>query len=176
MSGCGGITMRRRPSIDPVVDTPEAAWAAGLRALARRELSVAQLRERLTRMGWSTESINAAIGRLSASGALDDARVARASARTRAGVKRQGRERVVREIQALGIARDVARAAVDEVFGALDERALLQRALDKRLRGRATLSDPAARRRLRAALVRQGFDADAVARVIRERSREAEDE
>ena len=91
-------------------------------------------------------------------------------------MKRQGRERVVREIQALGIARDVARAAIDEVFGALDERALLQRALDARLRGRVTLSDPAARRRLMAALVRQGFDADSVARVIRERSRETQDD
>jgi regulatory protein len=163
--------MRRRAAIDPVEDTPEAAWAAGVRALARRELSAVQLRERLMRLGWSAASIEAAIDRLTASGALDDARVARASARTRAGVKRQGRERVLREIQALGIARDVARAAVDEVFGALDERALLQRALDKRLRGRVTLSDPAARRRLQAALVRQGFDADTVARAIRERTR-----
>jgi regulatory protein len=168
--------MRRRDRIDPVEDTPEAACAAGVRALARRELSVQQLRERLGRTGWSGASIDAAILRLTASGALDDARVARALARTRAGVKRQGRERVMREIQALGVARDVARAAVDEVFGALDERALLQRALDARLRGRVTLSDPAARRRLMAALVRQGFDADSVAGVIRERSRETQDD
>jgi regulatory protein len=164
--------MRRRAPIDPVEDTAEAAWGAGVRALARRELSVAQLRARLMRLGWSAAPIEAAIGRLTASGALDDARVARASARARAGVKRQGRERVLREIQALGIARDVARAAVDDVFGALDERALLQRAIDKRLRGRVALDDPAARRRLQAALVRQGFDAGAVARVIRERVRD----
>jgi len=168
--------MRRRDRIDPVEDTPEAAWAAGVRALARRELSVRQLRERLGRTGWSGASIDAAIGRLTASGALDDARVARALARTRAGVKRQGRERVMREIQALGVARDVARAAFDDVFGTLDEQALLQRALDARLRGRVTLSDPAARRRLMAALVRQGFDADSVARIIRERSRETQDD
>ena len=168
--------MRRRGPIDPVEDTSEAAWAAGVRALARRELSVQQLRQRLGRTGWSGASIDAAIERLTASGALDDGRVARALARTRAGMKRQGRDRVMRELQALGIARDVARAAVDEVFGALDERALLQRALDTRLRGRVTLSDPAGRRRLMAALVRQGFDADSVARVIRERSRETQDE
>jgi regulatory protein len=167
--------MRSRGPTDRVEDTPEAAWAAGVRALARRELSVAQLRARLARTGWSRASVEAALERLTASGAVDDARVARALARTRAGVKRQGRERVVREIQALGIARDVARAAVEEVFGALDEQALLQRALDARLRGRVTLGDPAARRRLMAALVRQGFDADSVARLIRERAREGED-
>ena len=139
--------------------------------LGRRELSIAQVRERLARRGWTETAIEPAIARLAASGALDDARVARACARTRAGVKRQGRDRVLREIQALGVAREVARTAVDEVFGALDEGDLLKAALEKRLRARMALSDPAVQRRLYAALVRQGFDAHAVGRAIRERVR-----
>jgi regulatory protein len=140
--------------------------------LGRRELSAAQVRERLARRGWTEAAIEPAIARLSSSGALDDARVARACARTRAGVKGQGRGRVLREIQALGVARDVARTAVDEVFGALDEGHLLKAALDKRLRGRMVLTDPAVQRRLYAALVRQGFDAQAVVRAIREKVRD----
>ena len=163
--------MRRPATIDSSEDTPEAAWAAAVRMLGRRELSAAQVRQRLARRGWTETAIEPAIARLSASGALDDARVARACARTRAGVKRQGRDRVLREIQALGVAADVARAAVDEVFGALDEGDLLKGALEKRLRGRMVLSDPAVQRRLYAALVRQGFDAHAVGRAIRERVR-----
>jgi len=163
--------MQRRTTINPSQDTPEVAWAAGVRMLGRRELSIAQVRERLARRGWTETAIEPAIARLAASGALDDARVARACARTRAGVKRQGRDRVLREIEALGIAREVARTAVDEVFGALDEGDLLKAALEKRLRARMSLSDPAVQRRLYAALVRQGFDAHAVRRAIRERVR-----
>jgi hypothetical protein len=83
---------------------------------------------------------------------------------------------VLREIQALGVARDVARTAVDEVFSALDEGDLLQTALDKRLRGGMVLSDPAVQRRLYAALVRQGFDAHGVGRAIRERMQRSREE
>lgn len=168
--------MQRRTTIDSCENTPEAAWAAAVRMLGRRELSVAQVRERLTRRGWTDAAIEPAIARLAASGALDDARVALACARTRAGVKRQGRDRVLREIQALGVARDVARSAVDEVFGALDEGHLLQAALEKRLRTRMVLSDPAVQRRLYAALVRQGFDAHAVGRALRARVRRVAEE
>ena len=163
--------MQRRTTITPSEDTPAAAWAAAMRMLGRRELSTAQVRERLARRGWTETAIEPAIARLTASGALDDARVARACARTRAGLKQQGRDRVLREIQALGVAREVARAAVEEVFGALDEGDLLDAALDKRLRARTVLSDPAVQRRLYAALMRQGFDAHAVGRAIRERVR-----
>ena len=168
--------MQRRTTIDPAENTPEGAWAAAVRMLGRRELSMAQVRERLARKGWTEPAIEPAIARLAASGMLDDARVALACARTRAGVKRQGRDRVLREIQALGVSRDVARAAVDEVFGALDEGDLLQAALDKRLRARVVLGDPAVQRRLYAALVRQGFDAHAVGRAIRERVRRGREE
>jgi regulatory protein len=164
--------MQRRTGIDPSKDTPEAAWAAAVRMLARRELSVAQVRERLARRGWTEPAIQPAIARLAASGTLDDTRVALACARTRAGVKRQGRDRVLREIQALGVARDIARAAVDEVFGSLDEEELLRIALERRLHGRVSLGDPAVQRRLYAGLVRQGFDGHAVSRAIRERVRE----
>ena len=164
--------MHRRTTIDPSDNTPDAAWAAAVRMLGRRELSVAQVRERLARRGWTETAIEPALARLAASGTLDDARVAVACARTRAGLKRQGRDRVLREIQALGVSRDVARAAVDEVFGALDEGDLLRAALEKRLRSPLALSDPAVQRRLYAALVRQGFDAHAVGQAIRERARE----
>jgi regulatory protein len=163
----------RRAGIDPDENTPEGAYAAALRMLARRELSAAQVRERLARQGWAEAPIQSAIGRLADAGTLDDARVARACARMRIGVKRQGRERVLREILALGIARDVARAAVDDVFGMVDERELLRAALEKRLRGRAPTT-PAAQRRLHGALVRQGFEPAAVSRMIRDRVRRLE--
>ena len=159
--------MRRASPDEPA--SGEAAWSAGLRLLARRELSTAQVRTRLLQKGYTPAAVDDAIGRLTASGALDDARVARASASTRLRVKRQGRDRVRRELAAIGIDRDVADRALNEVFGASDEDALLERALDCRLRPGMQLADPAVRRRLAGALVRQGFALGAVLSAIRRR-------
>jgi SOS response regulatory protein OraA/RecX len=149
--------------------SPQDALAVSLRLLAGRDLSVHQLQQRLEQRGFETPAIEQAVSRLAAAGTLDDARVARAVARTRAGVKRQGRARVVRELGAIGIPRDIAEQTVREVFGELDEDALLEQALDRRLRRSVSLSDPAARRRLQAALVRQGFSPAAAMRAIRAR-------
>lgn len=167
--------MRSRPTADTPGSEAEA-YTAGLSMLARRELSVAQVRQRLARKGYEPAAVEAAIGRLEANGALDDARVALAAARTRAQVKRQGRDRVAREIGALGIAREIADRAVNEVFGAVDERAMLEQALAKRLRHGVSLSDPAARRRVFAALMRQGFAPDAIGKALRARGRSGGDE
>ncbi len=112
-----------------------------------------------------------AIAQLLESGALDDERVARAAARTSAQVKRHGRARVARELAALGIARDTIERALADTFGALDEQALLGQALARRLRGSTSLADPAARRRVFAALVRQGFSPAAVQQAIRAHAR-----
>ena len=139
--------------------------------LARRELSVAQVRERLGRKGFDAAAVQDAISRLAANGTLDDLRVARAVARTCATVKRQGRSRVVRELANIGISRDVAQQVIAEVFGDLDEPALLDEALSRRLRGSISLSDPAARRRVFAALIRQGFSPEAITRAMKQRAK-----
>jgi SOS response regulatory protein OraA/RecX len=86
----------------------EAARTAAIRLLARRELSAAQVKERLLRRGHPEHAADEAIVRLQDSGLIDDARVARAFARTRTTVKRFGRERIVRELHGMGIDRETA--------------------------------------------------------------------
>lgn len=147
-----------------------SAYATALRMLARRELSTSQIRDRLKQRGFTRDAIEEAVSRLTTNGVLDDARVARAVTRTRAHVKRQGRQRVARELTLIGIPEEIAAQALADVFGELDEQALLEQALERRLRGRISLSDPAARRRIVAALVRQGFASGAVMRALRTRS------
>ena len=144
-----------------------SAYAEGLRLLAGRELSVAGLRGRLVDRGHSPEDIDAAIGRLLESGALDDRRVARAHARTAATVKGRGRLRVMRELHEIGIERGVAAEAIADVFGDVDERALIDRAIQKKLRGRRRLADAAEHARLYQHLMRQGFTPAAVAAALR---------
>jgi regulatory protein len=160
----------KRQAPDP--DSAQAAWVEALRMLAGRELPAAGVRQRLQRRGFTAAAADQAIARLLSSGTIDDSRVARAVAQSRARVKRQGRSRVLRELTALGIASDVADEAVADVFDNVDEGALLAEALERRLRGAASLADPAVRRRVVAGLVRQGFAPDAVLRAVKGRSRQ----
>ena len=143
---------------------PASAYLIGLRLLARRELSAAQVRDRLARRELATDEIETAISRLVRERAIDDARTALAYARRAAEVKLRGVIRARQEIEALGIAPQTARAAVAEVFDDIGEESVLERAVAKRLHG--PIRDRAHFRRLHRALLRQGFPPDRVAAVL----------
>ncbi|HEY7289619.1 MAG TPA: regulatory protein RecX [Vicinamibacterales bacterium] len=143
------------------------AYLDGLKLLARRELSEAQVRQRLARRGHSLESVDEAVTRLRAEGAIDDARVAGAIARTQTSVRRRGRRRVRMQIEQAGIDRHLARCAVDEAFADVDEDAVLEAALARRLRGRDAIADDRELDRVYRYLLRQGFDGDRVLAALR---------
>lgn len=140
-------------------------YAAGLAMLARRELSTAQVRQRLARKGFDPDQVESAVERLEQAGALDDGRTARLLARRSAHVRTHGRLRALRELQAQGIGPDLARRAVDDVYGELDERDLLEQVLVRRLNG--PLDSRAAQRRMYQQLIRRGFDSAAVLAALR---------
>ena len=120
------------------------------------------------------EAIAAAIDRLVEQRSLDDRRTARAVARSEAAVRHRGSQRVLARLLSIGIDRDLARETVREIFGDLDEGALMERALAKRLRTAASpIRDAAHHRRLHAFLVRQGFPSSAVAALLRARAMKA---
>jgi regulatory protein len=155
-----------------VPDPDRAAYADGLAMIARRELSEAQVRARLKRKGHEPDAIDAAVDRLKGVRAVDDRRVAVAAARTEAQVRSRGRGYVLRRLQFIGIAKETAEEAVGEVFGAIDEPALLDRAIARRLRGPgARIHDAAHFRRLLAQLVRQGFPPGKVIAALKARAK-----
>ena len=154
-----------------MADGISRAYVAGLKMLARRERSEAQLRTRLARKEFEPEEIDSAIARLRGEKALDDRRTALACARDAVTLKRQGRARVLRTVESLGVDRAVARAAVAEVFAELDEHALLEEALDRRLRRGQSLADAADVRRVHRYLLGQGFDPGRVLSAIRGRTK-----
>lgn len=159
--GRGPAGARRRDEEAPV--NPGDAYTAGLILLGRRELSEAQVRARLARRGFDDPHVDDAVARLKASRALDDQRVATAAARLESAVRLRGRRRTLQKVRALGIAEEDARRAVDAVFEEVDEAALLEQALARRLGGIAVPDlDRAGVRRIAAALVRQGFALDAI--------------
>jgi regulatory protein len=150
-----------------------AAYVAGLRLLGARELSTVQIRQRLRRRGFEDDAVEEAVLRLARDGALDDGRVARARAHTETVLKHRGPARVRQAIEALGIDRSVAAAAAAEAAGQGDAGALLEQALERRLRhSRQPITNPAERRRVVAALVRQGFPAGQVMALLRTRARD----
>jgi regulatory protein len=144
-----------------------SAYLAGLHLLARRELSEAQIRQRLARRGYATEDIDTAVTRLRDERALDDRRVASAIAHTETRVRGRGRLRVRRQIEAAGISAALAQDAVDAVFADIDPDALLAAALDRRLRGRATIEDDREFQRLFRYLSGQGFEHDRIRALLR---------
>lgn len=147
------------------------AYITGLTLLGRRELSEAQMRTRLARRKFSDDDIDGAVARLISERALDDRRVALACARTETSIRHRGRMRVIRQIEALGIDRDLAREAVAEVFGDIDERALLERALARKLRHGDALDDVKVVQRVQRYLMAQGFEPSRIRAIIEERTR-----
>ena len=144
------------------------AYTTALTLLARRELSTRQLRDRLVRRKFDADDIQAVVERLTRDRTLDDRRVAVAFARLEASIKGRGKRRVVQAVQRLGIDAGVAEEAVDEVFGELDEGALFERALERRLKGAAVRDlDEKSRARIVRHLVGQGFDLSRVLRALR---------
>ena len=144
-----------------------SAYIDGLKMLGRRELSEQQVRQRLARKEHDPDEIEDAVARLREERAINDVRVAEAIARTETGIRKRGKIRVRMQLERAGIAKDVAKQALDEVFGALDDEALIEGSLRKRLRGRESIADDREFQRLFRYLIGQGFESDIVMRTLR---------
>jgi regulatory protein len=144
-----------------------SAYDDAVQMLARRELSAAQLTARLLEREHTKEDVEAAIEQLRDSGALDDARLARAYAETALKVKGRGRLRIQRELNEMGISREVAADALAETFGEVDERRLIAKAITKKLRGHRKIETPGEYARVYQFLMRQGFSPAAVSAALR---------
>ena len=148
---------------------PSDAYSTGLALLARRELSAAQVAERLRQRGFEPDVTEAAVHRLREERVLDDRRTATMHARRAAGTFDRGPQRAEQEIVALGIDRTVAGAAVIEVYAEQDTRAVLERSLARRLPEGAPISDRKHLGKLYRYLVRQGFDPQMATAALRAR-------
>ncbi len=155
----------RVPSAPPD-PTPAGARALALRWLAARELTAAQVRLRLRRRQFPQEAIDEAIAGLQADGLLDDRRAAEARARHETSIRRRGRRRVLRQLQAIGVDPETAERAVAGVFADVDEDRQVADAIARRLRGSPFPTDPRGRARLARWLLAQGFDGDRIRRAL----------
>jgi len=153
----------------------DRAYLDGLRLLARRELSEDQVRTRLARRAHDPGEIDDAVARLRTEGALDDTRTAAAIAHTAVRVKRFGPRRVRRNIEAAGIAPELADAAVQAAFDGADPAATLDDELTRRLGATDGPIDDRMAARLYRRLIAHGHEPELVARAIQARRRAARD-
>lgn len=134
--------------------------------LSRREYTAAELRTKLLARDHTADDVAAALESLTADRLLDDRRVAITHVRVAASVKGRGRLRIARELEARGVDKTIVREAMatlppeDETEGI--RRILSRKSLPRHL----TAQD---HRRIFGQLLRRGFSADLIARVIRER-------
>jgi regulatory protein len=144
-----------------------SAYIDGLTMLGRRELSEKQVRQRLARKEYEQDEIDEAIARLREERAINDERVAEAIVRTETGVRKRGKVRVRMQLERAGIAKGTAKQAIDDVFEGIDDDALLEASLRKRLHGRDTMADDREFQRLYRYLIGQGFEPDRVMKALK---------
>jgi regulatory protein len=156
--------MRRRREPDGGAEPPTTdIRIVALRLLGRRDYTTAELTEKLEQRGYEDDAIAALTKALRADRLLDDRRVAEAHVRSASRIKRRGRLRIERELLARGIDRSAAQNAVATLSADDDLAAIRQILARKRVPQRL---DPAARRRLFQHLMRRGFSADAISKVL----------
>ncbi len=150
------------------------AYEDGLRLLGRRALTRREVAERLGQRGHSTLDVEDAVARLEARAAIDDRALARHWIGSQAASRGRGRSRALAELAARGVEAAVAASAWSSAVedGAIDEAAILARAVRRRLgpvlreagRGRcarvynALLSEGFEREQVEAALRPYGFE------------------
>ena len=141
-------------------------YTAALRILQYRFNSEAELRRKLAAKDYDREAIDAAITRLRDEKWLDDTRFADAFVRTRLR-KRIGRLRIRRELIAAGVDDDVAAGALRRNGDEEGEREAALAVARKRA-ARLDLGSPEDRNKLKAYLLKQGYDLSLIHEVVRE--------
>jgi len=127
--------------------------------LSYKARTAAELKQRLTRKGFSPETVQSTIDRLAELKMVDDAGYARQFVEERVNIGHKGKWRVRQELAKRGISREQAEQALaqapDEVAAA--------REVSEKYRARNRRLEPAVlRRRLYAFLARRGFSPDTI--------------
>ena len=134
-----------------------------LKALDRKERTVAEMGSWLRARGVDAEEIDEVVDRLVSSGVLDDARYARRYAEDKRELKRWGSERIRAALRDRGVSEE----DVTEALSAGGGEAELDQALQLLRERGETLSDALERQRALGALIRRGYDSETAYEAIR---------
>jgi regulatory protein len=141
---------------------------AGLKYLGMRLHSRAELRKKLMRREFGEAVVEGVLDQLARLGYLDDARFAKTKALSAAEHKHHGRRRAFVELLKAGVKKEVADAALDDVYAEADSLGTARELARKKVASLKRLEPMVARRRLAGMLMRRGFDYETVKPVIDE--------
>lgn len=146
----------------------EDAFGAALRALGRRERSIAEMRTWLAARDVPARAAERAVERLCEVGALDDRRFAVAFAEDKRTLAGWGSERIESTLRARGVPEE----AIADALASDDGVAELERAVALLEERAEALEGDAARQRALAFLVRRGYQLELAYEAIRARARD----
>ena len=135
------------------------AYQDGVRLLSRRSLTRREVALRLKARGHGDDEVEDAVSRLAAQSAIDDRALALHWIASQAADRGRGRERALAELAARGVDEAVAASAWAEAIedGAIDEEALVSRAVRRRLGPPPGRADRGRLARVYNALLHEGF-------------------
>jgi regulatory protein len=146
----------------------ERTMQRAVKLLATKPRSVEELRERLLEKEWTNEeAVDGVLARLREYGYLDDERFAFGYASYKVRQKPVGRQRLQRALALKKVDKETADEALNLVFEETPEEALIERAIEKRVRLRGRPQTRAATKSLFDHLLRQGFSYELVIRKVR---------
>jgi regulatory protein len=155
------------PRSKPAQTTP---LAAGLAMLARRPYSAGAMRRALEKkFPNDSEAVREALTRLRELGYLNDARFAEHAASTLVRNRAFGRRRIRLELKRKLLDYRTIEPALTCAFEETSERAVLEKALDKKLRGMRLPLTPRKLQSLVASLLRRGFNGSDIIKAVRAR-------
>ena len=141
-------------------------YGEAVRRLARRPLTVRELRDRLLRSGHAAGEVETVLDRLLDEGSLNDRVLASHYMSVRMERLGHGPERLVRDLVGRGVDPAVAREALADGLGQgdLDPEGVLRREIHRRLPG--DMITPREHRRVYNAMLRAGFEPLAIRRAM----------
>ena len=148
----------------------EALYEYAVRALAKRSLTVDELRKRLGRRAARSEDIESVVDRLAQAGYLDDKRLADSYSFFCKECEGLGRRRVLADLRRRGVNKTLAEEAVERSYQDVDEDEMIARQLRRKLGGDYAdhpIDDPAKLAKLYRSLVRAGFSSDRIGEALR---------
>ncbi len=155
----------------------EALFQYALRALGGRAHSAAELRKKLRAKAVLAEDVDKTVARLKDYGYLDDRKLAESYAGTRLEREGFGKARVLRDLRARSVAPTVAERAVAKAYEGVEEDALVEAYVDRKiLRARpgSLLKDPKELASAYRKLLRAGFSTYVILRVLKRRAQDPE--
>jgi regulatory protein len=150
---------------------PAALFEYAVTALARRSLTMVELRQRLERRAARPEFVDEVLDRLTGLGYLDDARLAESYARFRRDYEGLGRSRVLRELRRRGVEESTAEQSVAETYSDTDELDLVRQQIRRRLGsrfGQGPINDRKQLAALFRTLLRAGFSSARIVEGLQE--------